>query len=70
MKNILILFLLTIFLSSCIDDTNENKLIEQYLGKNMKIIVVDSCEYILFESQISSLTHKGNCKFCKIRNKK
>ncbi len=72
MKNIIILFLLTIFLSSChLDSTiKKTKTLDQYGGQDVQIMVVDSCEYILFLDNIYSVTHKGNCKFCKIRNKK
>lgn len=42
------------------------------------VLVIDSCEYILvqsntyFEHHVNCITHKGNCKFCKERrdNKK
>lgn len=38
-----------------------------------EVIEIDSCEYILVESQlrdwrtISSIVHKGNCKYCEER---
>lgn len=40
-----------------------------------KIIEYDSCEYIYFKSGFGQsdsrgITHKGNCKFCKLRNNK
>ena len=39
-----------------------------------KVIVLDSCEYIYawfgMGNGGGSLTHKGNCKFCKARNEK
>lgn len=32
--------------------------------------IYDSCEYVLSDVQYgNSITHKGNCKFCLIRNK-
>lgn len=36
-----------------------------------KIIIIDSCEYIIGRVYNGGyfLTHKGNCKFCKQRNK-
>lgn len=35
-----------------------------------KLIVLDSCEYLQSGAYGTfSMTHKGNCKFCKIRNK-
>jgi len=46
-------------------------------GKEYKIIVIDSCEYIEHEEGFRysdhrnySMTHRGRCKFCKERNKK
>lgn len=39
------------------------------------IKVIDNCEYIEYsagisESSVYSLTHKGNCKYCRERNTK
>ena len=33
-----------------------------------KIVEIDGCEYILIGN--TSITHKGNCKYCEERNKK
>ena len=43
--------------------------------EKFKIRVIDSCEYIEYysgfgNSEVYSITHKGNCKFCQLRNKK
>lgn len=40
-------------------------------GCNLEIYVIDSCEYIgnVQNAYSDKLTHKGNCKFCKLRNK-
>ena len=35
-------------------------------GKFYDIIVIDSCEYV---KAFNRLAHKGNCRFCKERNK-
>lgn len=42
---------------------------------DFKLRVIDSCEYIEYDRTLGvdgqySLTHKGNCKFCKQRNEK
>jgi len=42
--------------------------------RGFKIIVIDSCEYIQYYTYVGrggayGLTHKGNCKFCRERNK-
>jgi hypothetical protein len=48
-------------------------LVKETSGRGYKIIVIDSCEYIYawFGGGYGggSLTHKGNCKFCKERLK-
>jgi hypothetical protein len=43
----------------------------QINGSNLQIYVIDSCEYIglVYGGQSDKLTHKGNCKFCAVRNK-
>lgn len=43
--------------------------------QHFDVRVIDSCEYLEYQSgfgstEVYSLTHKGNCKFCQIRNKK
>ena len=41
------------------------------LGEHLRIEIIDSCEYLENGSEGSncySLTHKGNCKFCRERN--
>ena len=43
--------------------------------EKFSIRVIDSCEYIEYydgfnNSEIYSITNKGNCKFCQLRNKK
>lgn len=36
----------------------------------VEVITIDSCEYLFGRwGYASVLTHKGNCKFCKQRNK-
>lgn len=40
---------------------------------NEQIVVIDSCEYLIWRTTSSSpqhSTHKGNCKFCAERNRK
>lgn len=42
--------------------------------EHTKIVEIDNCEYIVKKHQSSSgwsetVVHKGNCKFCKERNK-
>ena len=81
------LFLITLFFSvGCVHDIeyhetklkelkeaekNKSNRIEFNLPHNVKIIEIDSCEYILRDgsSDNQSLAHKGNCKYCAERNK-
>ena len=79
---ILYIFTLTIFYS-CSDNDEELVLaskpvevIESNLS-NYTIVIIDSCEYIKEEkyignikmgSHITSLTHKGNCSYCRKRS--
>lgn len=61
MKTIL-LVLLTFLLQSCEkENKSTNKINDEYY-----VIEIDSCEYIRGWYQ---LAHKGNCKYCKQRNK-
>lgn len=46
-----------------------DNMIEDDYGAKYFIVTIDSCEYIRgFSVDFSS--HKGNCKFCKIRSNK
>ena len=70
---------LTFGILECSNEDNKNEF--QY-GNPQKIIIfhftpndvadyeiiIDSCEYIVWH--YNSLTHKGNCKYCKLRNEK
>ena len=40
---------------------------DKYFGSEFAILEVDSCEYIMISNDSRSLTHKGNCKYCKER---
>jgi PBP1b-binding outer membrane lipoprotein LpoB len=61
-KTILILSIAALILSSCVK--NHAKITEE----DYSIQVIDSCEYIVTDDvQGRSITHKGNCKFCRAR---
>jgi predicted small secreted protein len=64
------LLLAAVFLSSC--ETPQGQSVEE-TSNNYNIKVIDSCEYIefdsgIFDQRVYSLTHKGNCKFCVARH--
>jgi len=52
------------------EDTANLKICKEIGVYDIVIVVIDSCEYLRVNSSSSSfsLTHKGNCKFCKQRN--
>lgn len=66
----LLLACLAVFLFSC--ETPQG---ERHLKDGYSIIQIEGCEYIEVSNWIGSqsgyysLTHKGNCKFCLLRNK-
>ena len=46
----------------CLDRRDSN-------GVPYKVVVVDSCEY-LNDGSLTTVGHKGNCRFCKERRQK
>lgn len=66
----LFLALMALFLMSCEEAprTEKDSVIEY------DVIEIDSCEYIMVQSEayrlkkVTSIAHKGNCKYCKERN--
>jgi hypothetical protein len=64
--------LIILFLSSCTPQkVDEQREINYAInGEKLQILVIDSCEYIFCPAGTGSwCTHKGNCKFCKERNR-
>ena len=62
------LFCVYLLLSSCSSVTNDSVL-------EYEVIEIENCEYILVKSKtygiglyVTSITHKGNCKYCNERN--
>ena len=55
--------------------TEEQIVNQQAYVNDLEIVVLDSCEYILFDRQRAyagsgGICHKQNCKFCAERSKK
>ena len=73
---IIIATIALMFFSSCEglpkDYQNAETIYDIENKSDLKIYTIDSCEYIgkLLGYNSDVLTHKGNCKFCLIRNKK
>ena len=63
------LLLMIILISSCETTVPERSINgnEKYSGMSFSVIEIDSCEYVMLSSDIRSLTHKGNCQYCKNR---
>jgi hypothetical protein len=81
MKKLIIVAITLLALNSCGQpavNLKEDIVIESTLGvfpygtiDQLKVIVIDNCEYIVTNSlrvKDPVMTHKGNCKFCKERN--
>ena len=66
-----LLFFVTLFLlSSCSPETKGGN--KSVRNGDYNIKVIDSCEYIeydsgIFDQRVYGLCHKGNCKFCQKR---
>lgn len=62
------LFALLLSIEYC---TDSNRDLRGNNGGGYDVVVIDSCEYLVRQSGYSGyMAHKGNCKFCRIRNKK
>ena len=75
---LMIIAILTTILVSC--DSNQgfmgdsNSVNIEGLINDHKVIVIDSCEYIVYDatkgySGYGFMAHKGNCRFCEERRK-
>lgn len=66
-----ILICITLFYSCTCNDSKKEKLPTDADLTDMKVVVIDSCEYIQYHTYMyESITHKGNCKYCAERAKK
>lgn len=66
--------LAVVFLIGC-TESNVNKnstgVILTNGSEDVKIIVIDSCEYLYYSGESRmGMAHKGNCKFCLARHSK
>lgn len=71
MKNLFFCGLLAFF-CSCNSNVTVKPTGVKIEGVIMQSYTIDSCEYIGYVKNTNQdfLTHKGNCKFCKARQKK
>ena len=84
MKKILTLIVILCAMCSCNKkpDTNvyhevekTNDVYEVYRGLQLKVVVIDSCEYLIGDNWsgyqgYGYMSHKGNCKYCAERRKR
>lgn len=66
MKTKTLLFSGLLFIS-CETNVKQRRIQDEYYGDKFTILEVDSCEYIMIKDDSRSLTHKGNCMYCKER---
>lgn len=85
MKNLLILIIAIFAFCSCVENSQANMPKQEYkkvtsnFGKTYNVVEIDSCEYLVkhtlftdehgIKRDIISITHKGNCKYCRERNR-
>lgn len=68
-----ILFSLGLFLVSCASESPTPEFSkDSFKEGELKVRIIDSCEYLEYSNgnryssyRVYSLTHKGNCKYCK-----
>lgn len=72
MKQILVFLTLIVLIVSCTPQPRTTNL--PVIDGEYHLIVIDSCEYVMFENGQPnnynyglSITHKGNCKYCTAR---
>lgn len=73
MKELITITIISIILFSSCEMPEPKHTIRKdtYDNGSFAIQEIDSCEYVVAIVQGGrSITHKGNCKFCLIRNKK
>ena len=68
---IIIIATIALMLFSSCESPKENNVTAKNTYDNGYFVIqeIDSCEYVLVLAG-RSITHKGNCKYCLIRNKK
>ena len=71
MKKLILLALTALIMVECYQaKAYHNEKISLVDGYRIKTIVYQDCEYAVIDNQRVSMTHKGNCRFCKERRQK
>ena len=70
MRTLIIITLIASFALSCDNEPIPKDIkIGNPHGQYFEILIIDSCEYIhYYDGREFWGSHKGNCKFCKLRN--
>ena len=65
-----LILILAVLITACETTIPVQETPHKYKGQNIEIIEFDECEYVLFwDGNATWGSHKGNCKFCKGREK-
>jgi len=68
------MLMISVLFFGCVEYTEEEKQQKERF-KDFDVVVIDSCEYLIkvvdpdFNRAYGLMAHKGNCRFCKERNK-
>lgn len=67
----LIIAIITIILAVSCDNNQESQSHIRDITEDVEIVTIDSCEYVRYQYYKGcGLAHKGNCKFCKERERR
>jgi hypothetical protein len=67
------ILLCAVLFTSCVcGESKNNEALQNNADlTDMKVVVIDSCEYIQYHTfNYEAITHKGNCKYCVEREKR
>jgi hypothetical protein len=69
MKKLMLLLGLCLFTSiGCIQNDDTTKVVRTAKSENFYVIEFEGCEYIVYDGyQEGAICHKGNCKFCGVK---
>jgi hypothetical protein len=73
-KRLTVIVAVSLFFYGCdtLSDPRDYKM-ERRVEQGAMTLLIDNCEYIYINENMGraiALTHKGNCQYCKMRNKK
>ncbi len=58
-----------VLITSCVSKEKYDSYRREEFSQSYHVVIIDSCEYIFVPYGDASWgSHKGNCKYCKLRN--